>query len=72
MGRVAEFCSYVLWSYNTFEIEIDEMQPRFRPGVRTREGMFNLRTIFAKYLKISKNNFFIDNEKSLIMFVAKS
>ena len=46
--------------------EIGEMQSGFKASVGTREGIFNLREIFDKYLGIKKNVYvcYIDYEKA--------
>ena len=49
-----------------FEGEIGETQSGFRPGIATREGIFNLRAIMDRYLEVNKNIYicFIDYEKA--------
>ena len=46
--------------------EISDSQSGFRPGIGTREGIFNIRTIFDKMLALKKKVYacFIDYEKA--------
>ena len=51
---------------NTIEREIGETQSGFRQKIGTREGIFNLRTVFDRYLEVHKEVYicFIDYEKA--------
>ncbi|PIK48019.1 putative RNA-directed DNA polymerase from mobile element jockey-like [Apostichopus japonicus] len=54
----------------TIEQEIGDTTIRFRPGMGTREGLFNLRIILDKYLEIGQEVHicFIDYEKAFDSF----
>ena len=54
--------------------EIGEMQAGFKASIGTREGIFNLREIFDKYLGIKKNIYicYIDYERLLTVSITKN
>ena len=68
MSHVMKIVLTIIMERNkiVFEREIGETQTGFRPGIGTKEGVFNLRAIMDKYLEVNKNIYicFIDYEKA--------